>query len=54
MSMQKVKEVDLVSFTFDDLKLTEDETVLATVLMFREMGFTRRFRIDETVEGRKV
>lgn len=50
MDMQNVKDVDLVSFTFDDLKLTDDGTVLAAVLMFKEMGFTHRFHIDDRVK----
>ncbi|XP_019850838.1 PREDICTED: cGMP-specific 3',5'-cyclic phosphodiesterase-like isoform X2 [Amphimedon queenslandica] len=47
MSIQNIKDAELVSFTFDDLKFTDDETVLASVLMFKEMGFTHRFHIDD-------
>ena len=49
MDISKIKDIGLVSFKFDDLTLSDDGTVLASVLMFKEMGFTQRFHIDDKV-----
>ena len=40
---------DLHKFEFDDLPLNDDQTVLASVRMFRDSGLTATFRIDEKV-----
>ena len=40
---------DLHTFEFDDYHLSEDQTVLASVRMFRDSGLTATFRIDDKV-----
>ena len=36
-------------FSFDDMLLSEDETVLASVRMFEDCGFIRKFNMDRKV-----
>ena len=39
----------LLSYSFDDLSLTEEQTVLASIRMFMDSGLLQNFRIDTKV-----
>lgn len=49
MELPSVTDIELISYSFDDTTLSDDYTILASVLMFKEMGFIERFHIDEKV-----
>ena len=49
MKLPSVDEVQLNLFTFDDMLLSEDQTILASVVMFKELGFVTTFHIDTQV-----
>ena len=40
---------DLHKFEFDDHPLSDDQTVMASVRMFRDSGLASTFRIDDRV-----
>ena len=40
---------DLHTFEFDDHPLSDDQTVMASVKMFRDSGLASTFRIDDRV-----
>ena len=50
---QKLEAPDLFSdlhkFEFDDLPLSDDQTVVASVRMFRDSGLASTFRMDDRV-----
>ncbi|XP_025423158.1 dual 3',5'-cyclic-AMP and -GMP phosphodiesterase 11-like isoform X3 [Sipha flava] len=39
----------LYDFSFDDINLTDDDTLLASIRMFKDMALVERFHIDEQV-----
>ena len=40
---------DLHTFEFDDLLLSDDQTVMASVRMFKDSGLANTFKIDDKV-----
>lgn len=46
MEVPTVSTLGLTNFKFDDLALSEDETVLASVRIFMDGGFLETFKIN--------
>ena len=44
------KEIHLYEYDFDDLTLTEDDTLRATVRMFLDSGVTAKFQVPLEVK----
>ena len=49
LRVPEVVAIELCSFGFDDLPMSENETVLASVRMFTDCGFLEKFKIDQKV-----
>ena len=49
MELSSIDSIGLNQFSFDDLLLTDDQTVLASVHIFEECGFVNKFHIDTKV-----
>lgn len=47
--MPSAESINLCSYEFDDLPLSDDGTVLAAAKMFYECGFVDRFKINQKV-----
>lgn len=52
MAVPESLAINLNSYTFDDLPLREDETVLASVRMFIDSGLMESLRMDRQVKER--
>ena len=50
LEVPSVNSIQLDTFEMDDLPLSDDETVLASVRMFMECGHIERFRIEPKVQ----
>ena len=49
MPVPKSRDYSLTSLTFDDLVLSEDQTILCTVRMFMDCGLMEKFNIESKV-----
>ena len=47
--MPEADQYLLLSYSFDDLSLTEEHTVLASIRMFIDSGLLQNFRMDTKV-----
>ena len=50
-NMPSVESINLQSYDFDDLPLSDDGTVLAAARMFYDCGFVDRFKINQKVRN---
>lgn len=46
MELPDLDSIGLAKFSFDDMVLTDDQTVLASVSMFEDCGFIGKFHMD--------
>lgn len=54
VSVPEANQIRLYAWEFNDMVLTDDETVLASVRMFMELDFNKKFRIPHDVLCRWV
>jgi hypothetical protein len=54
ISVPEATQVRLYAWEFNDMLLTDDETVLASMRMFIELDFTKKFRIPHDVMCRWI
>ena len=47
--MPSAESINLCSYNFDDLLLSDDATVLAAARIFYDCGFVDRYRINQKV-----
>ena len=47
--MPSVDQFNLRSFRFDDYNLSDDETLLASIAMFKQLDLINNFKIDYKV-----
>ena len=48
-NMPSAESINLCSYNFDDLLLSDDATVLAAARIFYDCGFVDRYRINQKV-----
>ncbi len=49
VSVPEADQYHLLSYSFNDLLLNDDQTVLASIRMFMDSGLVQKFKIDTKV-----
>lgn len=51
MKPKTAAEYEIYTFEFDDNLLSDDETLLASYVMFAQLGYTELFHVNEEVRA---